>query len=87
VVGMPFLARAKRRAAREVGSRALHADSRQSDFCAYLSAILLGGLLLNKVLGWWWADPAAGLVMVPIIGNEAVAALRGKPCGCEHGDQ
>ncbi|MGD0776979.1 MAG: hypothetical protein ABSC05_29525 [Candidatus Solibacter sp.] len=47
----------------------MHADSRQADFCTYLSAILLGGLLLNALLGWWWADPVAGLVMVPIIGK------------------
>jgi divalent metal cation (Fe/Co/Zn/Cd) transporter len=84
VVAMPLLARAKRRAAAEIGSAALQADSRQTDFCAYLSAILLAGLLLNWVLGWWWADPAAGLVMAPIIGNEARDALRGRACGCDH---
>ena len=71
-----------RRAA--LGSNALHADSRQADFCAYLSAILLAGLLLNAVLGWWWADPIAGLVMAPIIGKEGLAALRGKTCRCGH---
>ena len=85
VVVMPLLAGAKRRAAAELGSGALHADSRQADFCAYLSAILLGGLLLHWLLGWWWADAAAGLVMAPIIGNEAREALRGKSCGCDHG--
>ena len=52
LVVMPLLARAKRRVANGIGSAALHADSRQTDFCAYLSAILLGGLLLNAVLGW-----------------------------------
>lgn len=41
----------------------MQADSRQTDFCTYLSAILLGGLLLNALAGWWWADPVAGLVM------------------------
>lgn len=84
MVVMPLLARGKRRAAAEIGSNALHADSRQADFCAYLSAILLAGLLLNAVLGWWWADPVAGLVMAPIIGKEGLGALRGKPCGCDH---
>jgi len=73
VVVMPLLARAKRRIAVGIGSPAMHADSRQTDFCAYLSAILLGGLLLNAVKGWWWADPLAGLLMVPIIGKEGVA--------------
>ncbi len=83
LVVMPLLARAKRRVAARIGSRALHADSRQTDLCAYLSAILLGGLVLNALLGWWWADPLAGLVMTPIIANEGREALRGKSCECE----
>ena len=58
----------------------MKADSRQTDFCTYLSAILLGGLLLNAVVGWWWADPVAGLVMVPIIAKEGVDGLWGKAC-------
>ena len=82
VMVMPLLARAKRRVAAGIGSGAMHADSRQTDFCTYLSAILLGGLLLNAVAGWWWADPVAGLVMVPIIVKEGLAGLRGKACGC-----
>ena len=80
VVVMPLLARAKRRVAAGIGSGAMNADSRQADFCAYLSAILLGGLLLNALMGWWWADPVAGLVMVPIIGKEGVDSIRGKAC-------
>jgi len=86
LIVMPLLARAKRRVAAGIGSRALHADSRQADLCAYLSAILLGGLLLNALLGWWWADPAAGLVMTPIIVNEGREALRGESCrdACTH---
>lgn len=80
VVVMPLLARAKRRVAAGIGSGAMQADSRQTDFCTYLSAILLGGLLLNALLGWWWADPVAGLVMVPIIAKEGVDGLRGKAC-------
>lgn len=80
LIAMPILARAKRRVAAQLNSGALHADSRQTDICAYLSAILLGGLLLNALLHWWWADPVAALVMVPIIGREGVEALRGKTC-------
>ena len=80
LVVMPLLARAKRRVANGIGSAAMHADSRQTEFCAYLSAILLIGLLLNAVLGWWWADPVAGLVMVPIIAKEGVDGLRAKAC-------
>lgn len=82
LLAMPLLARAKRRVATQLNSGALHADSRQTDICAYLSAILLGGLLLNALLHWWWADPVAALVMAPIIGREGTEALRGKTC-CE----
>jgi divalent metal cation (Fe/Co/Zn/Cd) transporter len=85
VVVMPLLARAKRRVAAELGSHALHSDSRQADFCAYLSAILLAGLLLNTLFGWWWADPVAALVMVPIIAREGLQGLRGVACDdCGH---
>lgn len=83
LIAMPLLARAKRHVAKGIGSAAMHADSRQTDLCAYLSAILLGGLLLNATVGWWWADPVAALIMVPIIAKEGIDALRGKSCGCE----
>ncbi len=83
VVVMPLLARSKRQVAAKISSAAMQADSRQTDFCTYLSAILLCGLLLNALLGWWWADPAAALVMVPIIANEGVGALKGKSCSDE----
>src|SRR5437660_9852057 len=80
VIVMPVLARAKRRVAAQLGSDALHADSHQSDICAYLSVILLAGLGLNATLGWWWADPVAALGMLPIIVREGVAGLRGQTC-------
>jgi divalent metal cation (Fe/Co/Zn/Cd) transporter len=82
LVVMPLLAQAKRHTARLLNSSALKADSRQTDLCAYLSAILLGGLLLNFLFGWWWADPVAGIIMVPIIVREGAEALRGDPCSC-----
>jgi divalent metal cation (Fe/Co/Zn/Cd) transporter len=84
LVAMPLLARAKRGVARQLGSAALHADAKQADFCMYLAAIVLGGLGLNLWLGWWWADPLAGLIMVPIIAREGWSALQGKACadGC-----
>jgi divalent metal cation (Fe/Co/Zn/Cd) transporter len=84
VVVMPMLARAKRRVAAGIGSGAMNADSKQADFCTYLSAILLGGLLLNVLFGWWWADSVAGLVMVPIIAKEGADGIIGKPC-CGNG--
>jgi divalent metal cation (Fe/Co/Zn/Cd) transporter len=80
VVVMPLLASAKRRVAAEIGSAAVKADSRQTDFCTYLSAILLCGLGLNALFGWWWADPTAALVMTPIIANEGIRSLKGKKC-------
>jgi divalent metal cation (Fe/Co/Zn/Cd) transporter len=80
LIAMPLLARAKRRVAARLQSGALHADSRQTDICAYLSAILLGGLLMNALLGWWWADPFAALVMTPLIAREGLDAVQGKTC-------
>lgn len=80
LIVMPLLAKAKRRTASQLKSAALHGDSRQISICAYLSAILVGGLLLNAILGWWWADPLADLVMVPIIVQEGREALKGDPC-------
>lgn len=85
LIVMPFLANAKRKVAASINSRAMRADARQTDICTYLSAILLGGLLLNALLGWWWADPVAALVMVPIISKEGIEALRGEKC-CDEGD-
>jgi len=78
VIVMPLLARAKLRVALQMGSGALAAEAEQTSLCAYLSAILLGGLLLNAALGWWWADPVAALAMVPIITREGVEALKGR---------
>ena len=80
LIVMPLLARAKRKVSAALGSAAMAADARQTDFCTYLSAILLGGLLLNAVFGLWWADSAAALVMAPLIGREGIEALRGKTC-------
>lgn len=80
LIVMPLLSRAKRKVSAGIGSAAMAADARQTDFCAYLAAILLGGLLLNALFQMWWADPAAGLVMVPIIAKEGIAGWRGKSC-------
>jgi divalent metal cation (Fe/Co/Zn/Cd) transporter len=84
LVVMPLLVRAKRKVARGINSGALMADARQTQLCTYLSAILLAGLLLNALVGWWWADPVAALVMLPIIAKEGVEALRGEKC-CDDG--
>lgn len=86
LVVMPLLVRAKRRVAKAIGSRALEADATQTALCTWLSAILLGGLLLNALAGWWWADPVAALVMLPIIVREGLEGIRGERCedGCAH---
>lgn len=84
VIVTPMLARAKRRAAAKLNSDALHADSHQSDICAYLSIILLVGLGLNAFFGWWWADPVAALCMLPIIIKEGISGLRGESCSHHH---
>lgn len=78
LVVMPLLARAKRQVAEALGSRAIRAEARQTDICMYLSVILLGGLGLNLLVGWWWADPIAALAMMPLIGWEGREALRGR---------
>jgi len=80
LVVMPLLSRAKRRVGAHLKSAAMKADAKQTEFCTYLSAILLGGLLLNMVSDLWWADPVAGLIMVPIIAKEGVDGLRAKTC-------
>lgn len=82
LIVMPLLSRAKRRVAERMNSRALAADSKQTQLCAYLSAILLAGLALNYLFGWWWSDPLAALIMVPIISREGIEALKGETCEC-----
>ena len=81
LIAMPLLSRAKRKVGHALGSAAMHADAKQTEFCIYLSAILLAGLLLNALFGLWWADPVAGFAMVPIIAKEGIEGLRGKACG------
>ena len=80
LVVMPVLAHAKRRNGRLLGSPTVVADSNQTSLCAYLSAILLGGLALNATVGWWWADPIAALAIAVLAANEGRQAWRGETC-------
>jgi divalent metal cation (Fe/Co/Zn/Cd) transporter len=80
LVVMPLLSRAKRKVGRALSSAAMHADAKQTEFCTYLSAVLLAGLMLNAFFGLWWADPVAALIMVPIIAKEGIEGLQGKGC-------
>jgi divalent metal cation (Fe/Co/Zn/Cd) transporter len=82
LVVMVALARAKRRTAARLGSRALEADSFQTTACWWLSLVTLGGLALNAGLGWWWADPVAALAVTGFLVTEGREAWRGKDCGC-----
>ncbi len=77
---MPALAWAKRRTGQALGNAVLVADSTETALCAYLSAILLVGLLLNATIGWWWADPLAALVIAGLAVREGRETWRGDGC-------
>ncbi|MEU5785162.1 cation transporter [Micromonospora lupini] len=77
---MPVLSAAQRRAGRELGSTSAVADSKQTLLCTYLSAVLLIGLAVNSLFGWWWADPAAALVIAAVAVKEGREAWRGDTC-------
>jgi divalent metal cation (Fe/Co/Zn/Cd) transporter len=77
---MPFLSWAQRRTGRARGSNSVVADGTQTLLCTYLSAVLLGGLVLNATLGGGWADPIAGLVIAAVALREGREAWRGEGC-------
>ena len=79
---MPLLARAKRSVGRKLNSSATVSEASQNMICAYLSIALLAGLLANALLGWWWADPAAALVIAAVAAREGVESWRGDSCDC-----
>ena len=80
-IGVMFwLAAAKRRAAKALGSCALEADSFQATACMWLSAITLAGIGLNAAFGWWWSDPVAALCMPAFLIQEGRKAWRGEQC-------
>jgi divalent metal cation (Fe/Co/Zn/Cd) transporter len=79
---MPLLARAKRNVGQKLNSSATVSEASQNMICAYLSVALLVGLLANALLGWWWADPIAALVIAAVAAREGVDAWRGESCDC-----
>jgi divalent metal cation (Fe/Co/Zn/Cd) transporter len=79
---MPLLGRAKRRLGHALGSSATVGEAEQSMICAYLSVALLAGLGLNAAFSWWWADPAAALVIVAVAAREGIESWRGRHCDC-----
>jgi divalent metal cation (Fe/Co/Zn/Cd) transporter len=80
LVVMPVLSSVQRRTGKALGSNAVVADGTQTLLCTYLSAVLLIGLVLNATLGWYWADPIAGLVIAAVALREGVQSWRGKGC-------
>jgi divalent metal cation (Fe/Co/Zn/Cd) transporter len=80
LVVMPLLSTAQRRTGRALGSNAVVADGTQTLLCTYLSAVLLVGLVLNATLGWFWADPIAGLIIAIVALREGIQAWQGKGC-------
>ena len=85
LVVMPVASWFERRTGRELGSATAVADSRQTLICAYLSAAVLLGLLLNSVLGWWWADSLAALVIAGFAVREGIEAWQGDACATSVG--
>lgn len=90
VIGMPVLARRKRRIAERIGSAALRGDAACSTTCSYMAGTLLAGLALNAAFGWWWADGLAALGLLYWLAREAREALEGAragraACCCEDG--
>jgi divalent metal cation (Fe/Co/Zn/Cd) transporter len=77
---MPLLARAKRNVGRKLNSSATVNEATQNMICAYLSVALLVGLLANALVGWWWADPAAALVIAGVALREGRESWRGEGC-------
>jgi divalent metal cation (Fe/Co/Zn/Cd) transporter len=76
LVVMPVIAHQKRQVAGVLGSQAQAAEAKQTQLCAYLSAVVLVGLAANAVLGWWWADPVAAIVVAALAAVEAVRTWR-----------
>jgi len=77
---MPLLSQWQRRTGRELGSGAVVADGTQTLLCTYLSGVLLVGLLANALLGWWWLDPVAALVIAAVAVREGRSNWRGDAC-------
>lgn len=84
LIVMPALAVAKRRTATRLGSPTLRADAAETMLCAWLSAVLLGGLVLNATVGWWWADPLAAIGIAAFAAKEGIEAWQGD--SCDHAD-
>jgi divalent metal cation (Fe/Co/Zn/Cd) transporter len=63
VVAFPVLAAVKRRIGRSLGSAVVMSDANKTQLYGWLCLAVLMGSELNLWLGWWWADPIAGLAV------------------------
>lgn len=79
---MPAFGIAKQRVGAKLGSAATRAEGTQNMLCAYLSLVVLAGLRGNRLLGAWWLDPIAGLLIAYVAFREGREAWNGKVCGC-----
>lgn len=77
---MPIFSKYRHNLGHEIKSKSLVADSKQTLLCVYMSYALLGGVGLNYLFGWWWADPVAGLIIVGVAVQEGINSLKGKEC-------
>jgi divalent metal cation (Fe/Co/Zn/Cd) transporter len=78
LVMMPLLATWKRRLGLELGNEALLADAAETLLCAVLAVATLLGLIANALVGWWWADPIAGLLIAAFAIREGFEAWQGE---------
>jgi divalent metal cation (Fe/Co/Zn/Cd) transporter len=80
LIVMPLLGAAKKRIGRRLGSATTRGEGTQNILCAYLAAVVLAGLLASAWLGWWWLDPAVGLLIAGLVVREGAEAWHGDDC-------
>ena len=80
LIGMPVLGIAKQRLADTLGSSATHGEGAQNLLCAFLAGAVFLGLAGNALLGWWWLDPIAALVIAALAVREGLETWRGDGC-------
>ena len=71
---MPVLTAQKYKVGKQIKSKALVADSKETLACAFLSLALLIGLGMNALFGFWQADPIAGIIIVFFLMREGMEA-------------